>query len=119
MVAPPSSKGGSARKDSVPLPMNQILARLIPEYLQNCKQNVIAMQDALDRADFETVTVLGHNLRGSGGSFGFQAITDIGGALQQAAESADIDASRKLVGELSSFLQSIETIPDWGPGHNQ
>jgi CheY-like chemotaxis protein/HPt (histidine-containing phosphotransfer) domain-containing protein len=119
MVAAPSSKGGSARKDTVPLPANQILARRIPGYLRNCKQNVIAMQDALDRADFETATVLGHNLRGSGGSFGFQAITDIGGALQQAAESADIDASRKLVGELSSFLQSVETIPDWGPGHNQ
>ena len=112
MVAPPSSKGGSARKDTVPLLANQILARRIPGYLQNCKQNVIAMLDALDRADFETVTVLGHNLTGSGGSFGFQAITDIGGALQQAAESADIDASRKLVGELSSFLQSVETISD-------
>jgi CheY-like chemotaxis protein/HPt (histidine-containing phosphotransfer) domain-containing protein len=110
MVAPPSSKGESARKDTVPLLANQILVRRIPGYLQNCKQNVIAMRDALDRADFETVTVLGHNLRGSGGAFGFQAITDIGGALQQAAESVDIDASRKLVGELSSFLQSVETI---------
>ena len=112
MVGPSPSKGGSARKDTVPLVANQILARRIPGYLQNCKQNVIAMLDALDRADFETVTVLGHNLRGSGGSFGFQAITHIGGALQQAAESADIDASRKLVGELSSFLQSVETNSD-------
>jgi PAS domain S-box-containing protein len=112
LVAAPSPNGGSARKDTVPLLANRILARRIPGYLQNCKQNVVAMLDALDRADFETVTVMGHNLRGSGGSFGFQAITDIGGALQQAAESADIDASRKLVGELSIFLQSVETISD-------
>jgi hypothetical protein len=53
MVAPPSSKGRSAQKDTVPLLANQILARRTPGYLQNCKQNVIAMLDALDRADFD------------------------------------------------------------------
>jgi PAS domain S-box-containing protein len=84
----------------------------IPAYLQNCRQSVIDIEDALDRVDFETVTILGHNMSGSGGMFGFQAITDIGAALQQAGESADTDASRKWVGELSSFLHSVETISD-------
>jgi hypothetical protein len=51
-------------------------------------------------------------MSGSGGAFGFQAITDIGVALQQAAESGDTDASRKWVGELSSYLDRIETISD-------
>jgi CheY-like chemotaxis protein len=49
-------------------------------------------------------------MRGSGGAFGFQAITDIGAALQQAAESADTDASRKWVGELSSYLDRVKTV---------
>jgi HPt (histidine-containing phosphotransfer) domain-containing protein len=82
----------------------------IPAYLQNCKQNVIVMRDALDRVDFETVTSLGHQMRGSGAMFGFQAITDIGAALQQAAESADTDGSRKWVDELSNYLDGAKTI---------
>jgi hypothetical protein len=49
-------------------------------------------------------------MRGSGGAFGFQAITDIGAALQQAAESADNDVSRKWVSELSNYLDGVETI---------
>ena len=53
-----------------------------------------------------------HQMRGSGGAYRFQAITDIGAALQQAAESADTDASRKWVGELSNYLDRVETIPD-------
>ena len=81
----------------------------IPAYLQKCRQNVIAMLNAVDRVDFETVTILGHQMRGSGGAFGFQAITDIGAALQEAAESADTEASRKWVGELSSCLDRVET----------
>ena len=61
--------------------------------------------------DFETVIILGHNLRGSGGGFGFQAITDLGAALEGAAESADIDAVRKRLLELTSFLDGIDKLP--------
>ena len=64
----------------------------------------------MDRVDFETVKFLGHQMRGSGGAFGFQTITDIGAELQQAAESADTEASRKWVGELSNYLDRVETI---------
>lgn len=60
--------------------------------------------------DFEAVTILGHNMRGSGGAYGFQAITDIGAGLEQAAEGGDTDASRKWVGELSSYLDRVEVI---------
>jgi len=90
--------------------VNPKFADLVPAYLRNCRKDVITMGHALDRVDFETVTVLGHNMRGSGGAYGFQAITDIGAALQQAGESADADASRKWVGELSSYLDRVETI---------
>ena len=88
------------------------LADLIPVFLQNCRKNAITMLDALDRGDFETVEILGHGMRGAGGSYGFQAITDIGAALEQAAESADTDASRKWVGELSRYLDRVEIISD-------
>ena len=90
--------------------VNPKFADRIPAYLQNCRKNGVAMLDALDRVDFETVKYLGHQMRGSGGAFGFQGITDIGAAIQQAAESADTDASRKWVGELSSYLDRVEII---------
>ena len=80
--------------------MKSSIADQIPAYLQNCRQNVIDIGEALDRVDFETVTILGHNMSGSGGMFGFQAITDIGAAIQLAAESSDTDASRKCVGRI-------------------
>jgi HPt (histidine-containing phosphotransfer) domain-containing protein len=109
IAASPSLQEDSGPRDVVrPLAKSSITDQ-IPAFLQNCRQNVIDIQDALDRVDFETVSILGHNMSGSGGMFGFQAITDIGGALQQAAQSADTAASRKWVGELSSYLHSVET----------
>ena len=112
IVAPPSLKEECSRKDTILVRANPKFADLIPVFLHNCRQNVIAMLDALDRGDFETVGILGHGMRGAGGSYGFQAITDIGAALEQAAESADTDASRKWVGELSGYLDRVEIISD-------
>ena len=91
--------------------LNKKIADRVPAYLQNCRQDVVTMNDALDRADFETVTLLGHNMRGSGGAYGFQLITDIGTELQHAAETADGHASRKWVGELSLYLDRVESLP--------
>jgi HPt (histidine-containing phosphotransfer) domain-containing protein len=70
------------------------------------------MLNALDRGDFETVESLGHGMRGAGGSYGFQIITDIGAALEQAAESVNADASRKWVSELSKYLDRVEVVSD-------
>jgi PAS domain S-box-containing protein len=110
IVAASSSIDESNRMAPILLRLKSKSADRIPAYLRNCKQNVVVMLDALDRVDFETVTGLGHQMRGSGGMFGFQAITDIGIAIEQAAGSADTDASRKWVGALSSYLDGVETI---------
>ena len=110
MVGASSSKDKNGEQITVPPNVSQKIAARVPAYLQNCRANVVAMTDALDRVDFETVTRLGHDMRGSGGAFGFQAITDIGAALQHAAENSNTDASRKWVGELSIYLDGVETI---------
>jgi signal transduction histidine kinase/DNA-binding response OmpR family regulator len=111
-VAPPSPREESSRKDTILVRANQKFADLIPGFLQNRRQDVIAMLDALDRDDFETVESLGHDMRGAGGSWGFQDITDIGAALERAAKSTDTDASRKSVGELSKYLDRVEIVYD-------
>jgi PAS domain S-box-containing protein len=91
------------------------LAARIPAYLESCREHVITMGDALNRDDFEAVILLGHNMRGSGGAFGFQTITDFGADLEQAADDSDLAASRRLVGELSRYLDAQRPKPLTGP----
>jgi DNA-binding response OmpR family regulator len=110
LVARPSSKEESSSTDPIAERVKHKFADRIPAYLQNCRQNVIVMREALDRVDFETVTSLGHQMRGSGGAYGFQAITDIGAAIERAAESVDDGTSRKWVRELSDYLDRAEAV---------
>ena len=109
-VAARHRKRRAAGRTAILVRANPQVADLIPGFLQNRRQDVVAMLDALDRGDFATVESLGHGMKGAGGSWGFQDITDIGAALEQAAESADTDASRKWVGELSRYLDRVEIV---------
>jgi PAS domain S-box-containing protein len=117
MVALPSSREPSIRKDPSLLLGSPKLAARIPAFLQNRRKDVITMLDSLTRGDFETVGRLGHSMHGSGASFGFQTITDIGAALEREARSADTDASRKWVSELSTYLDRVELAQSEGLGH--
>ena len=110
MGAPATSKEEGSGKGMIVVRANPRFADLIPGFLLNRRQDVIVMLNALDRGDFKTVGDLGHGMKGAGGSWGFQRITDIGAALEQAAESADDDVSRRWVGELSRYLDRVEIV---------
>jgi PAS domain S-box-containing protein len=112
VVATPLSPGESGQKNPILMRANPKFADLIPEFLNNRRQDVSVMLDALDRGDFAAVESLGHQMRGAGSSYGFEAITDIGTALEQAAQRVDEDASRKWVGELSRYLDRVEVVSD-------
>jgi PAS domain S-box-containing protein len=112
MVAPASSRKESDKKNAIRVRTNGKFADLIPGFLQHRKEEVSVILDALDRGDFATVVSLAHGMKGAGGSYGFQAITEIGTAIEQAAENADTAMSRKWVGELSSYLDRVEIVSD-------
>jgi signal transduction histidine kinase/DNA-binding NarL/FixJ family response regulator len=100
------------RKDTFIVRANPKFADLIPGFLQNRRQDIIVMGAALDRGDFLTVKSLGHDMKGVGGSYGFDAITDIGAELEAAAGSSDSGTSRKWMGELTRYLDGVEVISD-------
>ncbi len=99
------------KAEALSLPPGPRVAARVPAYLEACRQNVTAIRAALDRADFTTATTLGHNLRGSGGAFGFQHITDIGEGLELAAEDSDLKASRGWATELDRYLDGLKPLP--------
>jgi hypothetical protein len=51
-------------------------------------------------------------MKGAGGSWGFQGVTDIGADLERAAGCADNEASRKSVDELTRYLDRVEIVYD-------
>lgn len=88
------------------------LADLIPGFLKNRRNDLAAMQEALARAEYDTIRILGHSMKGAGGGYGFDAITDIGAVLEQAARDMNPDAVRKGLQDLCSYLNRVEVVND-------
>lgn len=70
--------------------VDQELEELRREFLAEAQEKVAEMQSRLDGGsggrDLERVTYLAHQLKGSGGSYGFQAISTDAAELEKAIE---------------------------------
>lgn len=86
------------------------LEDLIPGYLQNRRQDVEAIWQSLENQDFEAIRVLGHTMKGTGGSYGFDLITDLGRTLEDAARDRNEQSVRQSAAELQDYLQSVEVV---------
>jgi HPt (histidine-containing phosphotransfer) domain-containing protein len=62
---------------------------------------------ALERGDFENVRILGHNMKGSGGGYGFDRISEIGASLEEAAKRGGGDEIRAQCSQLVHYLDHV------------
>jgi len=100
------------REGKIIVHVDNDLADLIPGYLTNREKDVTTIQNALVKKDWETVRILGHSMKGSGGGYGFETITDIGMLMEKAAkEGSDKDISQQ-VKRLEDYLHQIEIVYD-------
>jgi len=96
------------------LDMNNLPAIHIPEGLEDLaqqyfaarQQEVATLNDALAKSDFKQLTSLAHNLKGTGCSFGFPGITDLGGAMEQAAKAHNVASLSEQLIRLSDYLRA-------------
>src|SRR5262249_21655273 len=99
-------------EDKIVVHIDSDLQDLIPGYLANRQGEYQALQEELAQVDYETSRIVGHSMKGSGGGYGFDTITEIGSALEQAARSREPDAIRRWVGELLTYLERVQIVYD-------
>ena len=86
------------------------LMEIIPRFLDNRRDDITKIAGAVEEGDYKAIWILGHDMKGCGGGYGFDGITDIGQALEQAAEDQDQTEIRKLVQELVSYVGHVEVV---------
>ncbi len=83
---------------------------LIPGFLENRQEDVKSIYDALKKEDYETIRILGHSMKGAGGGYGFDEITDIGRLIEESAEGKNQEEIKKWVINLSNYLDRVEIV---------
>jgi len=88
------------------------LQDLVPGYLENRESDLLIYQQALEKGDFDSIAVLGHSMKGSGGGYGFNDLSQIGRAIEKAAKSKDKESVRKSIIDLTAYLKKPEIVYD-------
>ena len=86
------------------------LEDLIPGFLENRNKDIKSILDALARDDYAAIAKIGHTMKGVGGGYGFDAITDIGRSVEQAAKDKNPQKINASLSEFSDYLERIEVV---------
>ena len=96
--------------DRLTVEISRDLEDIVPVFLSNRKKDVQTLRDALITQDFRTVQTLGHRMKGDGGGFGFDRITEIGAAMELAAKLEDPITIDQHIVLLEDFLNRVTVI---------
>ena len=100
----------NSSEEKITVRIDADLQDIVPGFLEHRYDDIRSMLEAVEHGDYDTVRFLGHSMKGSGGGYGFHAITDIGQSLEQAANQENSNEVRKLVSGLSTYLEHVEVV---------
>ncbi len=88
------------------------LEDLIPGFLQNRSEDVKKLTDALEKNDFESLRSIGHSLKGVGGGYGFELMSEIGAEIETASKQDDAETVKTKIHQLDDYLKRIQVKYD-------
>lgn len=76
------------------------------KYLERRKQDAIASKEALSKQDYAFLERLGHQVKGNAVTFGFDELTNIAVAIEQAAKAKNITQLQTLVEQFEAAVNN-------------
>jgi len=86
------------------------LEDLIPGFLKGRETDLVTIQQALEKEDFERIRLLGHSLKGNGAGYGFDELSRIGRTIETAATTKDVEGIRQASACMADYLRQIEVV---------
>ena len=81
---------------------------LTDQYLEGRGEDVRALRDEVAAGDYTSIWRRGHNMKGDGTAFGFDYISELGAALEVAAERQDAAGVLRAADALAAYLPRLD-----------
>ena len=103
-LASVTAGSGAPAADEAAVEATVEFAALVEGYLANQRLEVEKLKRAASASDFPRLRTIGHNLAGTGTSFGFPELTRLGRLLEASARAGDRDAAGAQVEAIDGYL---------------
>ena len=75
-------------------------------YINHTSKELVSIIEELETKSFDSLRTFGHNIKGSGGMYGFNEVTEIGAVIEAAAKDEDMVLIKSNLKDLDLFLKS-------------
>ena len=75
-------------------------------YIAHTSKELAKIQEDLDNVELDSLRTFGHNIKGSGGMYGFDEVTHLGTEIEASAKADNREKIKSLLTELSNFLKT-------------
>ena len=75
-------------------------------YIKHTTKELAKIQEDIDNIIIDSLRTFGHNIKGSGGMYGFEEVTNLGTKIEASAKVNDRNKIKLLLEELSVFLKT-------------
>jgi len=73
-------------------------------YIKFTSKELEKIKENMDTATMESLRTFGHNIKGSGGMYGFDGVTELGAKIEAAAKEDKLDDIKSFFNDLNDFL---------------
>ena len=81
-------------------------AEMQTKYVAHIITEIPKIKAALNSKDYQALMIFGHNIKGSGGMYGFDDITDLGFKLETLSKVEDLNSLEKIVDDLEKNINA-------------
>lgn len=93
-----------------------LVAPLAGKFLATMRRYGVNLRESMARGDFQSVAGLAHQIKGTGGTFGFRPVSEIGARIEESANNRDPARVMDAISELEEFVRFVR-VP--GKGESQ
>ncbi|MCP4592838.1 MAG: Hpt domain-containing protein [bacterium] len=86
---------------------DESFADLVQDFVEGLGQRVSEMQEAVSRSDFLALRSLAHQLKGSGGGYGYAQLTELASRLEQDAMAETLPPCQQALDELKVTVSRV------------
>ena len=94
--------------EKIYLSLDKKLRKIIPGFLENRQRDLDDLVIAKEKKDFQKIELIGHQLMGSAGSYGFSTLCRLGKDLEVAAQNKKIEDTNLIISKIEDHLNLLE-----------
>lgn len=94
----------------IPVQAPEGVEEAVPLFLEITRADLQTLADALRQSDYAKIRFIGHDLKGSGGGYGFDGISAIGKLIEEAAKRSDGEEVGRQIAALTDYLDRVDVI---------